>query len=56
MRIWSSVVIVTMLWTGHSEIHILVGARDFSLFWINQISSGAQPVSYSTGTAVLSRG
>jgi hypothetical protein len=33
MRSRSSIVVVTTLWTGQSEIRILAGARDFSLFF-----------------------
>jgi hypothetical protein len=47
--------VATMLRSAQSEVRILVGSRDFSLFQNFRNCSGTHPASYSVGTEVISR-
>jgi hypothetical protein len=48
--------VATTLRIGRSRVHIPVGAKDFSVFEINQIDSATCAVLYSVGTGIFSPG
>jgi len=50
----SSVIMVTRLWAGRSEVRFPIGARDFTPLKNVQTSSGTKPVFSSVSTVVIS--